>query len=147
VPRWLLFVATNAVLLASVLAATGCSTHRSRGNDLQNAAHSLLPEQSRVLLEELGNCIELAPTPSCVQIYLLVDHVSLPGPVRAVDERARAAAWELRRKETLAGGVELRFRRGRFQAIVTLRTEYYRRNGCDQTHAKECGDVISVERS
>ena len=73
--------------------------------------------------------------------------MSLSERVEAVEGRARAASWELQRKETLAGGVELRFQRKRLHAIVTLRRdEYFRRKGCDEKRAKDCGDVVSVER-
>jgi hypothetical protein len=88
----------------------------------------------------------LAFSPSCVQIYFVVDGVSLDKRVRAVDRRARTGSWDLRRKERLLGGVETRFRRERMNAIVTLRTEYFRRAGCDRARAKDCGDVVSVER-
>ena len=132
--------------LAAVVLLAGCSSHRSRAAMLDQAARSLLPAHARLLLEERGDCAELALSPSCVQIYFVVDGVSLDKRVRAVERRARAASWELRRKETLLGGVEARFRRERLNAIVTLRTEYFRRDGCDQARAKDCSDVVSVER-
>jgi hypothetical protein len=97
-------------------------------------------------LEERGDCVELALSPSCVQIYFVVDGASLDQRVRAVERRARTGSWELRRKEKLLGGAEARFRRERLNAIVTLRTEYFRRAGCDRARAKDCGDVVSVER-
>jgi hypothetical protein len=141
-------VAVNVVVFVGVvLIAAGCLTHASRGRALREAAHSLLPEQHRILLDEVGDCIELALSPSCVQVYFLADNLSLSERVQAVEERSRAASWELQRKETLAGGVELRFRRKRLHAVVTLaRSEIFRRDGCDEKRAKNCADVVSVER-
>jgi hypothetical protein len=141
-------VAINVVAFVGVaLIAAGCLTQASRGRALREAAYSLLPEQHRILLDELGDCVELALSPSCVQMYFLADNVSLSERVQAVEERARAASWELQRKETLAGGVELRLERERLRAVVTLRRDqYFRRNGCDEKRAKNCADVVSVER-
>jgi hypothetical protein len=142
-------VAVNVVALAgTVLVGSGCSPQAGSERALREAAHSLLPEQHRILLDEVGDCIELALSPSCVQVYFLADNVSVSERVHAVEGRARVASWEPTRKERLAGGVELRFRRKRLHAIVTLRrSEYFRANGCDEKRAKDCGDVISVERS
>jgi hypothetical protein len=142
------FVAVNVVAFAGVaLIAAGCLTQASRGRALHEAAYSLLPGQHRILLDELGNCIELALSPSCVQVYFIADKLSLSERVQTVEERAQAASWDFQRKETLAGGVDLRFRRKRLHAIVTLaRSEIFRRGGCDEKRAKNCADVVSVER-
>lgn len=129
-----------------MLLLSGCSSRASRASELRDAAHSLLPEQHRILLEELGDCVELARSPSCVQTYFLADSLALGERVSGVEQRASAAAWKSTRKERLAGGVELRFRRGKLGAIVTLHTDDFRRDGCDRARAKDCGDVISVER-
>jgi hypothetical protein len=138
--------AVFTLALAAVVLVSGCSSHRNRAARLDEAARSLLPAHARVLLEERGDCVELALSPSCVQIYFVVDGVSLDKRVRAVDRRARTGSWDIRRKERLLGGVETRFRRDRMNAIVTLRTQYFRRAGCDRVRAKDCGDVVSVER-
>jgi hypothetical protein len=41
-------------------------------------------------------------------------------------------------------------RRARVAAMIqnptTLRSEYFRRNGSDEKRAKDCADVVSVER-
>jgi hypothetical protein len=137
---------STVIALAAVVLLPGCSSHHSRAARLDEAARSLLPAHARLLLEERGDCVELALSPSCVQIYFVVDGASLDQRVRAVERRARTGSWELRRKEKLLGGAEARFRRERLNAIVTLRTEYFRRAGCDRARAKDCGDVVSVER-
>jgi hypothetical protein len=124
----------------------GCSTKRGRAAALHDAAHSLLPEHAQILLEEEGDCVELAASPSCVQAYFLADRLSLDERVSAVKSAAGEASWELRRSERMLGGTELRFGRGRYQAIVTLATDERRRGGCDRERAKSCADVISVER-
>jgi hypothetical protein len=145
------FLRRNACLATALFAAsvtiTGCSTQRGRATALDEAARSLLPQRAHVLLQGEGNCVELARSPSCIQAYFLADDPALGERVRAVQRRARKASWEIRRRERLAGGVELRFHRDRFNAIVTLRTDWFRRHGCDELRAKDCADVISVERN
>jgi hypothetical protein len=134
-----------AVALGVVLLASGCLFGRARERDLRDAARSLLPPGASVVVEEAGDCVELAPSPSCVHVWFVTEPGPLPHRVRAVRERADAAGWELERDELLAGGANVRFRRGRLRASVYLSREE-RAGPCREAPHKDCADAILVER-
>jgi hypothetical protein len=137
----------SAIALGAVLVATGCWPFRGGAGELREGARGLVPGSARILVEEEGDCVELARSPSCVHVYFAADRLSLVERVDAVEAAARAASWEPERKDVLLGGTVLRFRRGRLRAIVTLRSDALRREGCPDDRVKDCADVAMVERS
>jgi hypothetical protein len=98
-----------------------------------------------VVLEEAGDCVELARSPSCVHVYFVAEPEPLPERVGAVEERAAAAGWALEEKEVLAGGASLRLRRSGLAAVVYLWRED-RAGPCREAPRKDCADVVMVER-
>ena len=132
--------------VAVVLVASGCWFGRGREEQLREAARSLLPPGASVVVEEAGDCVELAPSPSCVHIWFVTAKTPLPARVRAVRERAAAGEWELEREEFLAGGASIRFRRRGMMATAHLWREW-RAGPCREAPHKDCADAVFVERT
>jgi hypothetical protein len=131
--------------LAFVLIASGCWFPRARSERLRDTARALVPPAASVVAEEEGDCVELARSPSCVHLYFVTERSPLLQRVRAVEERAGDAGWELERKEFLAGGASLRFRSRGASAVVYLWAEE-RAAPCREAPRKDCADSILVER-
>jgi hypothetical protein len=138
-------VTAGVLALVLALAGAGCWPHRVRGDQLRDGARSLLPPAATVVAEEEGDCVELAPSPSCVHLYFAPERGSLEERVGSVEERARAGGWALERKEFLAGGGNLRFRRGDLRAVVYVWAEQ-RAGPCRERPHRDCADAILVER-
>jgi hypothetical protein len=133
-----------ALLFALVLVSS-CSSRGSSRDELRDGARSLLPPASDVVDEVEGDCVELARSPSCVMVYYVADSRSSSERMAAIEDRARASGWDLWRKEEFdSGGVELRFRRGRLQAIVNIWWPN-KASRCRLSPSRACADVIAVE--
>ena len=138
---------SGIVAFAVVLLASGCWFDRSgREAELREAARSLLPPGASVVLEEAADCVELAPSPSCVHVWFVTGRSPLQARVRAVEDRAAAGAWELERKEFLQGGASVRFRRRGLMATAHLWREW-RAGPCRETLHRDCADAVFVERT
>ena len=97
------------------------------------------------MAEVEADCVELARSPSCVQVYFVPEATSREERAAAVEEAARAAGWQAVSKETFVGGSELRFRRDGLQAFVHLRLDE-RLERCRDTPTKDCADTVSANR-
>ena len=113
-------------------------------DELHEAAQSLVPTGSHIVAKVEGDCVELARSPSCVEVYFIPEADSREERAAAVEEAARAAGWETVSKEVFIGGTSLRFRRGGLQAFVHLVLDE-QLSRCRDVRAKECADTVSVE--
>jgi hypothetical protein len=136
----------SAIAFGLVLVATGCWPFGGGADELRDDARALVPGSARILLEEEGDCVELARSPSCVHVYFAAERLSLAERVDAVETAARAGSWKLDRKEVLLGATELRLRRGRLRAFVSIRSDAFGGGDCAADRAKDCADVVMVER-
>ena len=137
---------TAMLAVAVVLVASGCWFGRSREANLRETARALLPPGASVVVEEAADCVELAPSPSCVHIWFVTAKTPLPARVRAIRERAAAEGWELEREEFLQGGASVRFRRRGMMATAHLWRES-RAGPCREAPQKDCADAVFVERT
>jgi hypothetical protein len=139
------FKRARLVLASTVLGfVSGCIGPSAR--ELHEAAESLVPSGSEIVAQVEADCVELARSPSCVEVYFIPKARSRDERVAAVEQAARAAGWQIVRKETFIGGSELRFRRGGLQAFVHLFPDE-RLERCREAAARECADTLSVEPS
>ena len=133
----------RSLLTCGVLAlASGCGG--PSGDELREAARSLVPPGSEVVEEVAADCVELARSPSCVHIYFLAPAASREDRVAAVQEAAREAGWEGVRAETFPGGSQLRCRRGDLKAVANVGADE-RAARCREAPAKDCADSVFVE--
>jgi len=132
-------------LVTLVLVVSGCWPFPARVEALRASARSMVPPTSTIVAQDEGDCVELAPSPSCVHVYFVSGRAPLPARVRAVEETAGAGGWAPGAREFLPGGANLRFERGGFAAVVYLWGEE-RAGPCRQRPRKECADVVMVER-
>jgi hypothetical protein len=120
----------------------GCS---GPGRDtLRSAARSLVPTSATVVREVEGDCVELAPSPSCIHVYFVAGPVGLDPRVASVERRATEAGWDIERTERLPGGTQLDLRRGDLGATVHIRLAE-ERSRCGAEPRTGCADVILVE--
>jgi hypothetical protein len=77
--------------LVFTVACAGCQvTHGSRSAALHDQLQSLLIPSAVILDQRDGDCIELAPSPSCVTAWFELDDVSFAERERRIRERGRA---------------------------------------------------------
>jgi hypothetical protein len=132
---------TTLIAVAGGLILASCSGPGAE--QLHNAARSLVPGGAAVVREREGDCVELAPSPSCVQLsFVFVTH--LTKRESAVRAAADAGGWRLDRREVLPDGVELRFSHDDVRAIVTLRPPDAATR-CTNVRSVTCADTVSVE--
>jgi hypothetical protein len=133
--------ATISLGLALFIAAISCGPSRE---ELQSAARSLVPEGASIVAEVDGQCVELAPAPSCVHIYFVPPTLSMQVRVVEVARRADAAGWTLIDKERLQGGTQLHLEKPDVRAVVSVH-----RNdevaACQATPRRQCADTAMVE--
>jgi hypothetical protein len=139
-------VLLGAVALTLSLVASGCWLSRARADQLREGARSIVPPAASVVAQEEGDCVELAPSPSCVHVYFVTERLPLLERARALEKTADAGGWKLESKELLPGGANLRFRRGDLSAVAYLWSEE-RAAPCRQKPRKDCADVVMVERA
>lgn len=94
---------------------------------------------------EAGDCVTLARSPSCVELYLLQGERSLRTREQAIEAAARAASLSRVLVDRAEGGTALVYARGSFDATVTLWTGARSRR-CLARPARDCADVIRVVR-
>lgn len=132
----------GAVLVLAVLAGCGGPAEE----DLVAGARSLLPARSEIVHQVRGDCVELAPSPSCVHIYFVANIVSEEDRIADVLRTARASAWVLDTREAFPGGTELRFHTEDATATVSLGTTAEAKR-CVRRPSRGCADIVMVEGS
>jgi hypothetical protein len=132
---------TSLAAVAIIAALNACGGPSEE--ELRNGARALLPPGSIVLEEVAGNCVELASSPSCVQVYFVVTG-DPDRRAEAVIERARSSGWEVERRELLPGGTELRVHADELTAIVSLQKDDVAER-CAATRIRACADTVMVE--
>src|SRR5829696_10113902 len=75
----------RAPLIALAVLLVGFSPGWKGGGELRSGAFSLLPPGSSIVEKVEGDCVELAPTPSCMHVYFLAPPVALGHRTRLVD--------------------------------------------------------------
>jgi hypothetical protein len=130
------------IALCLILTQASCSG--PEGDTLRSAVRSLLPAASTVVRQVEGDCVELAPSPSCIHVYFVGGPVGLESRVASVERRAIAAGWDVERMERLSGGTQLDLRRGDLSATVHIRLAE-ERSRCRAEPRTGCADVLLVE--
>ena len=117
--RWLLASHLWSVLgvLGLALIASSCGASKA---DLRAAARSLVPPEARVIAHEPGACVEFASFPSCEMFWFSIRGRSMPERIDLVNGNARRLGWKSTDSAGGDGGTTLSFRKGPFDASVTI---------------------------
>ena len=134
----------RAPLIALAVLLVGCSPGWKGGGELRSGAFSLLPPGSSIVEKVEGDCVELAPTPSCMHVYFLAPPVALGHRTRLVDAAAATSGWERVRLEAFPGGNIAHYRRGDLDARVYLRPDNVTVRCRPRPH-RDCADAVMVE--
>jgi hypothetical protein len=129
-----------AIIVLVALAACG----GPGDEELRDGALSLIPPHSAILKERPGDCIELAPSPSCVRVHFVATQIGLERRTAAVIKTATESGWMLDGRELLPGGMDLRFNRGDLKAFVSLGTDDQAER-CASNGTLQCADTVHVE--
>lgn len=81
---------------------------------------SLVPAGAEILAQEDGECIQVAPQPSCVTVFFALPGRSVQQRAAAVSDLARADGWAERDRSEGSGGAFLQYRRTGHTANVGL---------------------------
>lgn len=130
-----------SIVLAALVGA--CSGGPS-GEELHARARSLLPEAASTVAEVEGQCVELAPSPSCVHIYFVPAVSSMRERVADAERLAAVSGWTLSRKESLPGGTQLQLHRSTVDASIFLQPPE-EVVACRSAPRKGCADAVLVE--
>jgi hypothetical protein len=121
----------------------GCQlTEGSRSAALHDELRSLLVPSAVVLDQRDGDCIEFAPSPSCVIAWFEMDDVSFAQRERRFRERARAQGWQLVDAWPAEGGVQLFFEREGYKGNVTL----YKNTKVCGSRIRDCRESVRIVR-
>lgn len=138
-------IACYAFAASTLAFLSGCSLFGPSRAELQDGARSLVPSRSAVVEEVEGDCVELARSPSCVHIYFILGE-TLDARTKIVEDAARESGWSRTRHEAFPGGNQLRYRRGRLKAVVSLLSDE-RSASCRDDPRRDCADVVMVEKA
>ena len=122
-------IAAFAVLLAAFCSMGVSACLQSEGQrkaDLRERAEELLPASATVLDVGYGECVELAPSPSCAQVVFEMSERD-PGRRAAVlRDEARRHGWTITHSDDAQGGWSVFAKRDEYTAVAFLwRPEVY----------------------
>jgi hypothetical protein len=110
-----------------VLGVDAClQTEEQRKTELKRRADEILPSEARVLVMGYGDCVELAPSPSCSKVVFEMDELDSAHRAALVREEARGNGWRVTHSDDAQGGWSVFLRKDEFSAVVFLwRPEVY----------------------
>jgi hypothetical protein len=78
------------ICVLALAAGPGCGADREA---LHAAAESLVPDSSRILLREEGDCVQLGASPSCLELFVAAPSISQDDYIELIRERASEEDW------------------------------------------------------
>jgi hypothetical protein len=115
---------SSAVVAACAFFSLGVSaclqTGGQRKSELRARAEELLPDDARVLVVGYGDCVELAESPSCIQIVFDLPEPDPRSRARLVLDEAKRNGWTVTHSDDAPGGWSVFVKRSGFTALVTL---------------------------
>ncbi len=129
--------------IIALSAESACALLGPTRGELRDGAFSLVPSGSTIVKVVEADCVELAPSPSCVHIYF-VRVGTLDARTAADEKAAHGAQWTRTLYDVLPGGNQLGFRRGRLRASVFL-SPAENAARCRNDPKRRCADVVMVE--
>jgi hypothetical protein len=119
-----------ALVLISALFGLGVDaclqTEGQRKTELRNRADEILPSEARVLVMGYGDCVELAPSPSCSKVVFEMDAVDSAERAARMREEATGNGWTVTHSDDAQGGWSVFLKKDEFTAVVFLwRPEVY----------------------
>jgi hypothetical protein len=101
-------------------------TEDQRKTELKRRTDEILPSEARVLFMGYGDCVELAPSPSCSQVVFEMDEDDSARRAARVREEARGNDWTVTHSDDAQGGWSVILKKDEFTAVVFLwRPEVY----------------------
>jgi hypothetical protein len=139
-------------LLLPALFGTGISaclqTEGQRREALRARAREILPAHAKIRTFGYGDCVELAPSPSCARVVFSLHQHSSERRAQQVREAARAHGWTVTRADDAQGGWNLFLKRKGYTAFVALwRPEAYGVN-CRSNRRRDdvCFNTLNLTR-
>lgn len=150
-------VSVSSLVGASLLAFMGSGisaclqTKGQRQAELEQRVREILPRNARVRALGYGDCVELAPSPSCASAVFELAIPDSGDRAALVRTTATRNGWTVRSSEDLQGGWALDLKRSGFVAAVFLwRPEVYRVR-CDEQSIPDkhgvCFNKVVVTRT
>ena len=119
-----------ALVLLSAFFALGVDaclqTGEQRKAELKRRADEILPSEARMVVMGYGDCVELAPSPSCSKVVFEMDELDSARRAALVREEARGNGWTVTHSDGAQGGWSVFLKKDEFTAVVFLwRPEVY----------------------
>jgi hypothetical protein len=123
----------EAALALTLLCAFFClgvdaclQSEGQRETELRERAEEILPPGARVRVLGYGDCVELAPSPSCATVVFELDETDSGRRAALVRAEARRNGWTVTHSDDAQGGWSVFAKRDEFTAVVFLwRPEVY----------------------
>jgi hypothetical protein len=101
-------------------------TGEQRKAELKRRADEILPSEARVLVMGYGDCVELAPSPSCAKVVFEMEEDDSARRAARVRVEARGNGWTVTHSDDAQGGWSVFLKKDEFTAVVFLwRPEVY----------------------
>jgi hypothetical protein len=130
----------SSVALCLLIVAVGCGG-AGRAEALREQVRSLIPESAVVLLEEDGDCVEFAASPSCISTYLTIKGANFATRKRLLRQQGRSAGWRYLGESR--GSQQLYFERGDYAGYVFVTEDEVIRR-CPRI--RDCRDHVYLVR-
>jgi hypothetical protein len=118
-----------AILLAAFfsMGVSACvQTESQRRADLRERAEELIPDGATIVSIGYGDCVELAPSPSCAGVVFEMDEPDSGRRAALVREEAQRHGWTIKQSDEAQGGWSVFAGRDGYTAMAILwRPEVY----------------------
>jgi hypothetical protein len=101
-------------------------TEGQRRAELEKRTEEILPESAQVRVLGFGDCVELAPSPSCARVLFELPERDSARRAALVRDSAERHGWIVTHTDDAEGGWSVWLKRNEFTAVVFLwRPEVY----------------------
>ena len=144
-----------AVLLAAFfsMGVSAClQSEGQRKSDLRERAEEILPASATILDVGYGDCVELAPSPSCAHIVFEMSERDSGERAAVLRDEARRNGWTITHSDDAQGGWSVFAKRGEYTAVAFLwRPEVYEIDCAGEPDPavdenKFCFNSLNIER-
>jgi hypothetical protein len=145
------FLVPTALLAAFISSGVSAclQTTSQRRAALRERANEILPSGAHIRAFGYGDCVELAPSPSCARVVFQLPERDSARRAHEVRRAAQAHGWTITQSADAEGGWNIFLKRDGYTAFVVLwRPAKYPHVDCDRTGSRDdvCFNTLNLTR-
>jgi hypothetical protein len=147
-PRYDFLAAATAVAAFVCSGVSAClETGGQRRETLRARVHEIVPGGAHIRALGYGDCVELAPSPSCARAVFELPARDSARRAQLVRAQAETHGWTVTHEDNAEGGWSLFLKRPGYTAFVVLwRSNLYVKNCHVRRPPDECFNTVNLQR-